>query len=88
MRPGAHIVNIGCEVAQQRIASTTHIDAAVRLGLGYPKGPLELGDSLGAKKILAILRGLHDAYGDPRYRPSLWLTRRAALGISLTMDDS
>jgi 3-hydroxybutyryl-CoA dehydrogenase len=84
----AHIVNIGCEVAQQRIASPADIDAAVRLGLGYPKGPLELGDSLGPKKILAILRGLHDAYGDPRYRPSPWLMRRAALGISLTMDDS
>jgi 3-hydroxybutyryl-CoA dehydrogenase len=84
----AHIVNIGCEVAQQRIASPTDIDAAVRLGLGYPKGPLELGDSLGSKKILAILRGLHEVYGDPRYRPSPWLTRRAALGISLTTDDS
>jgi 3-hydroxybutyryl-CoA dehydrogenase len=84
----AHIVNIGCEVAQQRIASPADIDAAVRLGLGYPKGPLELGDALGAKKILAILRGLHEACGDPRYRPSLWLTRRASLGISLTTDDS
>jgi 3-hydroxybutyryl-CoA dehydrogenase len=84
----AHIVNIGCEVAQQRIASPADIDAAVRLGLGYPKGPLELGDSLGSKKILTILRGLHDAYGDPRYRPSPWLMRRAALGISLTTDDS
>ena len=84
----AHIVNIGCDIAQQRIASPADIDAAVRLGLGYPKGPLELGDSLGAKKILAILRGLHDAYGDPRYRPSPWLMRRAALGVSLTTDDS
>jgi 3-hydroxybutyryl-CoA dehydrogenase len=84
----AHIVNIGCEIAQQRIASPADIDAAVRLGLGYPRGPLELGDSLGPKKIFTILRGLHDAYGDPRYRPSPWLTRRAALGISLTTDDT
>jgi 3-hydroxybutyryl-CoA dehydrogenase len=84
----AHIVNIGCDIAQQRIASPADIDAAVRLGLGYPKGPLELGDSLGPKKILAILRGLHDAYGDPRYRPSPWLMRRAALGVSLITDDS
>jgi 3-hydroxybutyryl-CoA dehydrogenase len=82
----AHIVNIGCEVAQQRIASPADIDAAVRLGLGYPRGPLELGDSLGANKILAILRGLHEAYGDPRYRPSPWLIRRAALGLALTTD--
>jgi 3-hydroxybutyryl-CoA dehydrogenase len=84
----AHIVNIGCDIAQQRIASPADIDAAVRLGLGYPKGPLELGDALGPQKILAILRGLHEAYGDPRYRPSPWLARRAALGVSLATDES
>lgn len=84
----AHIVNVGCDIAQQRIASPADIDVAVRLGLGYPKGPLELGDSLGPKRILAILRGLHEAYGDPRYRPSPWLARRAALGVSLTTDEA
>jgi 3-hydroxybutyryl-CoA dehydrogenase len=84
----AHVVNIGCDIAQQRIASPADIDAAVRLGLGYPKGPLELGDALGPARILAILRGLHDSYGDPRYRPSPWLLRRAMLGISLTTDDA
>jgi 3-hydroxybutyryl-CoA dehydrogenase len=84
----AHIVNIGCDIMQQRIASPADIDAAVRLGLGYPKGPLELGDALGPAKILAILRALHEAYGDPRYRPSPWLARRAALSISLTTDEN
>jgi 3-hydroxybutyryl-CoA dehydrogenase len=84
----AHIVNIGCDIAQQRIATPADIDAAVRLGLGYPKGPLEFGDGLGPAKILAILRGLQEAYGDPRYRPSPWLTRRAALGVPLTTDDA
>jgi 3-hydroxybutyryl-CoA dehydrogenase len=84
----AHIVNIGCDIAQQRIASPADIDAAVRLGLGYPKGPLELGDSLGADKILAILKAIHAAYGDPRYRPSPWLVRRARLGIPLVTNDT
>jgi 3-hydroxybutyryl-CoA dehydrogenase len=83
----AHIVNIGCDIAQQRIASPADIDAAVRLGLGYPKGPLELGDGLGPARMLAILRGLHEACGDPRYRPSPWLARRAALGVALTIDE-
>lgn len=79
----AHIVNIGCDIAQQRIASPEDIDVAVRLGLGYPKGPLELGDALGADRILTILSAIHEAYGDPRYRPSPWLVRRARLGVSL-----
>jgi 3-hydroxybutyryl-CoA dehydrogenase len=80
----AHIVNIGCDIAQQQIASPTDIDAAVRLGLGYPRGPLELGDWLGPERIVIILRALQETYGDPRYRPSPWLVRRASLGISLT----
>src|SRR5690606_31857671 len=39
----AMIVTIGCEIAQQRVASPQDIDNAVRLGLGYPKGPLAMG---------------------------------------------
>ena len=79
----ATIVNIGCDIAQQRIATPTDIDRAVTLGLGYPKGPLALGDALGARTVLAILDAMHDFYRDPRYRPSPWLVRRARLGVSL-----
>ena len=79
----ATIVNISSEIAQMRIATPDDINKAVTLGLAYPKGPLEFGDFLGAAKIHAILTAMHDFYGDPRYRPSPWLTRRARLGISL-----
>jgi 3-hydroxybutyryl-CoA dehydrogenase len=81
----ACIVNIGCDIAQQRIARPADIDRAVELGLGYPHGPLSLGDVLGAGHILAILEAMHAFYGDPRYRPSPWLKRRARLGVSLTL---
>jgi 3-hydroxybutyryl-CoA dehydrogenase len=80
----ATIVNIGCDIAQQGIASPEDIDLAVMLGLGYPHGPLALGDTLGASTILTILRNMHGVLGDPRYRPSPWLSRRAQLGLSLT----
>lgn len=84
----AQIVNIACDIAQQRIASPADIDAAVTLGLGYPQGPLAWGDSIGASRILAILDTLHSYYGDPRYRPSPWLKRRARLGVSLLTEES
>lgn len=79
----AHIVNVGCDIAQQRIATPEDLDRAVMLGLSYPKGPLAMGDALGPAKILTILEAMHALYQEPRYRPSPWLRRRARLGISL-----
>jgi 3-hydroxybutyryl-CoA dehydrogenase len=79
----AVIVNIGCDIVQQRITSPEDLDRAVTLGLGYPRGPLAWGDELGPKNVLDILTAMTEFYGDPRYRPSPWLTRRAKLGISL-----
>lgn len=84
----ALIVNISCDIAQQRIATPLDIDLAVTLGLGYPFGPLAWGDRLGAGHVLTILQEMATFYGDPRYRPSPWLKRRAELGISLlTVED-
>ena len=79
----AHIVNVGCDIAQMRIAAPADLDRAVMLGLGYPKGPLAMGDAVGAGKILAILDAMHSLYQEPRYRASPWLRRRAQLGASL-----
>ena len=79
----AHIINVGCDIVQQRIATPEDLDRAVMLGLGYPRGPLGLGDTLGGAKVLTILEAMHAFYQDPRYRPSPWLRRRARLGVSL-----
>jgi 3-hydroxybutyryl-CoA dehydrogenase len=79
----AHIVNVGCDIVQMRIASPEDLDRAVVLGLGYPRGPLGMGDAIGPRKILSILEAMHAIFQEPRYRPSPWLRRRAQLGISL-----
>ncbi|HYD82139.1 MAG TPA: 3-hydroxyacyl-CoA dehydrogenase [Paucimonas sp.] len=79
----AMIVNIGCDIVQQGICTPADLDCAVELGLGYPRGPLAWGDHLGPRRVLAILENLLRVTGDPRYRPSPWLQRRAQLGLSL-----
>ncbi|HEU0075377.1 MAG TPA: 3-hydroxyacyl-CoA dehydrogenase [Dehalococcoidia bacterium] len=79
----AMICNIGCQIAQSGAAAPEDIDRAVVLGLNYPSGPLAFGDALGAATVLRILDGLFVFYGDPRYRASPWLRRRAMLGMSL-----
>ena len=80
----AHIINIACDMCQQGICSPTDLEQAVTLGLGYPQGPLAMGDGFGPASILEILFNMHTVYADPRYRPSVWLRRRAALGLSLS----
>ncbi len=83
----AMIVNIGTHIAELRIAAPADIDTAVELGLNYPKGPLALGDALGAARVLAVLDGMHAITLDPKYRATAWLRRRARLGVSLHTPD-
>jgi 3-hydroxybutyryl-CoA dehydrogenase len=80
----AHIVNIAADMCQQGICTPADLDTAVTLGLGYPHGPLAWGDLMGPTNVLETLFNLQTVYGDTRYRPSPWLRRRGALGLSLT----
>jgi 3-hydroxybutyryl-CoA dehydrogenase len=42
---------------------------------------------LGVQNVFEILFNMQTVYGDPRYRPSPWLRRRAALGLSLLHEE-
>lgn len=79
----AMIVNIGCSIAQSRTAEPADIDKAVTLGLNYPNGPFKFGDVIGAERVYRVLSAMYRIYGDPRYRPTVWMARRARLGVSL-----
>lgn len=79
----ATIVNIAADMCQQRVCTPADLETAVTLGLGYPLGPLAMGDRFGPSSVLEVLFNLQTVYGDPRYRPSPWLRRRGALGLSL-----
>ncbi len=83
----ATIVNIASDICQQRICTPADLETAVTLGLGYPLGPLALGNRCGPTNILEVLFNLQTVYGDPRYRPSPWLRRRGAIGLSLLHEE-
>jgi len=83
----ATIVNIAADMCQQGICSPADLEVAVTLGLGYPMGPLAMGDRIGPANVLEILFNMQTVYGDPRYRPSPWLRRRGALGLSLMQEE-
>ncbi len=77
------IANLGCEMAQIGVAAPAEIELAMTLGLNYPKGPLAIVDEIGPRRLMAVLEALQTITGDDRYRPSLWLRRRAQLGLMI-----
>jgi len=83
----ATIVNIACDICQQNICSPADLETAVTLGLGYPLGPLAMGNLYGPTNVLEVLFNMQTVYGDPRYRPSPWLRRRGAIGLSLLHEE-
>ncbi len=84
----ATIVNIASDICQQGICSPKDLETAVTLGLGYPLGPLAMGNRYGPTNILEVLFNMQTVYGDQRYRPSPWLRRRGAIGLSLMHEES
>lgn len=83
----ATIVNIATDICQQRICTPADLETAVTLGLGYPLGPLAMGNLYGPTNVLEVLFNLQTVYGDTRYRPSPWLRRRGAIGLSLLHEE-
>ena len=84
----AAIVNIASDMCQQGVCSPADLETAVTLGLGYPLGPLAMGNRYGPTNVLEVLFNMQTVYGDPRYRPSPWLRRRGAIGLSLLQEES
>lgn len=83
----AMIANLGCEMAQIGVGTPEDIDLGMKLGQNYPYGPLELAAGLGPMTVVETLMNLQGITGSDRYRPSLWLRRRAMLGADIYTPD-
>jgi 3-hydroxybutyryl-CoA dehydrogenase len=79
----AMIGNLGCDLVQTGTASPEAVDLAMKLAQNYPLGPIEMVDHLGVRQTHEIMRNLQAITGSDRYRPSLWLRRRALLGLDI-----
>jgi 3-hydroxybutyryl-CoA dehydrogenase len=64
----AAIVNEAASAVADGVASPGAIDTAMRLGTGYPSGPLEWGERIGLSHVVHTLDALHAAMPDGRYR--------------------
>ncbi|OKK22498.1 3-hydroxybutyryl-CoA dehydrogenase [Streptomyces sp. CB00455] len=73
-------LNNAIKMVEQHYASLDQIDAAMKLGGGYPMGPFELLDVVGLDVSLAIEKVLHKEFRDPGLAPSPLLEHLVAAG--------
>src|SRR4029453_15170155 len=52
------------------LASASDLDTTLKLGLGYPEGPIELLERTGIAHHYDVTRTLFEVYGDPAYAPA------------------
>lgn len=83
MRTVCCIANEAAEMLGGGAVRAADIDQAMRLGVHYPRGPLEWADAIGPARVREVLAGLRGHYGDARYRCAPRLSRACFAGESL-----
>lgn len=63
------MINEAIETLHEGVAGVNEIDTVMKLGMAHPMGPLQLADFIGLDVCLAILRVLHEGFGNPKYAP-------------------
>ncbi|MGN6361887.1 MAG: 3-hydroxyacyl-CoA dehydrogenase NAD-binding domain-containing protein [Thermomicrobiales bacterium] len=77
------LVNEAAFALDEGVAPPADIDTATRLGLNYPRGPIEWSEHIGLDRVVTILDGLRTYYGEERYRVAPALRRALYAGGGL-----
>jgi 3-hydroxybutyryl-CoA dehydrogenase len=74
------MINEAIYTLYESVAGVEEIDTVMKLGMAHPMGPLQLADFIGLDVCLAILRVLHDGFGNPKYAPCPLLVNMVTAG--------
>lgn len=74
------MINEAIGSLHEGVAGVEEIDTIMKLGMAHPMGPLQLADFIGLDVCLAILRVLHDGFGNPKYAPCPLLVNMVTAG--------
>jgi len=74
------MINEAICTLHEGVAGVYEIDTVMKLGMAHPMGPLQLADFIGLDVCLAILRVLHDGFGNPKYAPCPLLVNMVMAG--------
>ena len=74
------MINEAICTLHEGVAGVEEIDTVMKLGMAHPMGPLQLADFIGLDVCLAILKVLHDGFGNPKYAPCPLLVNMVTAG--------
>ncbi|WP_317047840.1 3-hydroxyacyl-CoA dehydrogenase family protein [Pedobacter chinensis] len=74
------MINEAIYALYENVAGVYEIDTVMKLGMAHPMGPLQLADFIGLDVCLAILKVLHDGFGNPKYAPCPLLVNMVTAG--------
>lgn len=74
------MINEAIYTYYEGVAEAEAIDTVMKLGMAHPMGPLQLADFIGLDVCLAILRVLHEGFGNPKYAPCPLLVNMVTAG--------
>jgi 3-hydroxybutyryl-CoA dehydrogenase len=74
------MINEAIETLFQGVGGVAEIDTVMKLGMAHPMGPLQLADFIGLDTCLAIMRVLHEGFGNPKYAPCPLLVQMVTAG--------
>jgi 3-hydroxybutyryl-CoA dehydrogenase len=74
------MINEAISSLYEGVAGVEEIDTVMKLGMAHPMGPLQLADFIGLDVCLAILKVLHDGFGNPKYAPCPLLVNMVQAG--------
>lgn len=74
------MINEAIYTLYENVSGVEEIDTVMKLGMAHPMGPLQLADFIGLDVCLAILRVLHDGFGNPKYAPCPLLVNMVTAG--------
>lgn len=83
MRTVAMLANEAADAVNQGVCDARGADAAMRLGVNYPRGPLEWADRIGLPAVRDVLANLARFYGEDRYRVSPLIQQHVFAGKNI-----
>lgn len=74
------MINEAIHTLFEGVAGVEEIDQIMKLGMAHPMGPLQLADFIGLDVCMAILKVLHQGFGNPKYAPCPLLVNMVEAG--------